>query len=345
MGKGTAGKASVPDAEGEKSGFNGHSWVYNDRFGTCQVPESELPAGRLAGLDIEMAGRRWHSDIAAALWARTWDSYDSPRTLDGRAAGHDVEDWRKAAERMQTSSHADLEILMPVHNEAGSIEATIREIYLELSTRLKVGFIICEDGSKDNTQEILRRLAGELPLRLKLSEARKGYSRAISEGMQMLESDYLLCLDSDGQCDPKDFWAFWEARGHADVLVGWRVQRADTLTRRIFSRFFYLIYQAVFRTPLHDPSCSYVLIPRTVASRLAGEVDAMPQGFWWEFAARVHRRGYKIKELPVHHRLRAAGVTRVFHWRRMPGIFLQHVAAIFRVWAETRRRGIGVQIL
>ena len=230
----------------------------------------------------------------------------------------------------------DVEVLLPVHNEAESIEGTVREIYGELSKKVNVGFIICEDGSKDNTREILRRLAKELPMRLNLSEGRKGYSRAVCEGMQMLESDYLLCLDSDGQCDPKDFWVFWDAREEADVVLGWRTDRADTFTRRAFSRFFYLIYQTVLRTPVHDPSCPYVLIKKPVALRLCDELGAMKQGFWWEFVARVHRRGYTIKELPVHHRLRTAGVTQVYHWRKMPGIFFRHVAAIFRIWVETR---------
>jgi dolichol-phosphate mannosyltransferase len=234
-------------------------------------------------------------------------------------------------------ANPDVEVLLPVHNEAESIEGTVREIYGELSSKVNVGFIICEDGSKDNTQEILRRLAKQLPMRLNLSVGRKGYSRAVCEGMQMLESDYLLCLDSDGQCDPKDFWAFWDARNQADVVLGWRTDRADTFTRRAFSRFFYLIYQTVLRTPVHDPSCPYVLIKKDVAQRLCGELGAMKQGFWWEFVARVHRRGYTIKELPVHHRLRTAGVTQVYHWRKMPAIFFRHVAAIFRIWAETRQ--------
>jgi len=230
-----------------------------------------------------------------------------------------------------------LEVLLPVHNEAESIEGTIREIYTELSKKVNVGFIICEDGSKDNTQEILRRLANELPMRLNLSKGRKGYSQAVREGMQMLESDYLLCLDSDGQCDPKDFWEFWAVREEADVVLGWRKDRADTLTRRTFSGFFYLLYQAVLRIPVHDPSCPYVLIKKSVALRLCGELGAMKEGFWWEFVARVHRGGYTIKELPVHHRLRTAGVTQVYHWRKMPTIFFRHVAAIFRIRAETSR--------
>jgi hypothetical protein len=65
-------------------------------------------------------------------------------------------------------------------------------------------------------------------------------------------------------------------------------------------------------------------------------LGAMQQGFWWEFVARVHRGGYRITELPVHHRLRSAGETQVYRWSRMPGIFIRHVLAILRIWRETR---------
>ena len=230
----------------------------------------------------------------------------------------------------------ELEILLPVHNEAESIETTIREIYDEISPKVNVGFIICEDGSRDNTQQILKNLARELPLRLNLSSERKGYSRAVREGFQMLEAPYLLCLDSDGQCDPADFWRFWENRERADVLIGWRVDRQDTTVRKTFSRFFYLIYQAVFRTPVHDPSCPYVLVKKNVAQQIESELGSMQQGFWWEFVARVYRRKYSIMELPVHHRLRAAGVTQVYKWKKMPGIFIRHVGAIYTIWSQTR---------
>ena len=160
---------------------------------------------------------------------------------------------------------ADVEVLLPVDNEAESIESTFREIYRELSVKVKACSIVCEDGSKDNTQETLGRLSRELPMCLNLSEGHKGYSRAIREGMRMLESEYQFCLDSNGQCDPKDFWAFWEARDSADVVMGWRAKRAETFMRQTFSRFSYLIYQAVLRTPVHEPSRPCLLIRRAVA--------------------------------------------------------------------------------
>ncbi len=231
----------------------------------------------------------------------------------------------------------ELEILLPVHNEGESIEATIRNIYEELSPTAGLGFIICEDGSKDDSKEVLTRLADELPMRLNLSDARKGYSLAMREGMAIVEADYLLCLDSDGQCDPKDFVSFWKNRGSADVVIGWRVHRADTLLRKTFSRIFYFFYQSVFRAPVHDPSCPFVLCRREVAHRMSAELFAMKEGFWWEFVARAHRRNLTILEIPVNHRLRAAGVTQVYQWRRMPGIFFRHLAAIYKIWAETRK--------
>lgn len=230
----------------------------------------------------------------------------------------------------------DVEVILPVHNEGASIEATIRAMYEEFQKHANVGFIICEDGSKDDSKQILRRLASELPMRLNLSDARKGYSKAVRDGMAMAEAPSVLCVDSDGQCAPCDFAQFWNERASADVLLGWRVRRADTLPRRTFSRFFFLIYQIVFRIPVHDPSCPYVLFSRQVAHRMAKEMGRMKEGFWWEFVARAHRRGYCIRELPIQHRPRSAGITQVYRWTKMPGIFLRHVAALWSIWQETR---------
>jgi len=229
-----------------------------------------------------------------------------------------------------------LEVLLPVHNEADSIEHTIREIHAELSPGLTLGFIVCEDGSLDETKNVLRRLSLSLPMKLILSEQRKGYSRAVIDGMSQLSSPYLLCLDSDGQCDPRDFWRLWGLRNDCDVVIGWRVHRADNLLRKLMSRTFYRVYRLLYSVPVHDPSCPFVLIRRDVAQRLVPELGLMQQGFWWEFVARSHRRGYSIKEVAVHHRSRAAGVTQVYKLRKLPRIGWTHFLALFKIWSQTR---------
>ena len=232
-----------------------------------------------------------------------------------------------------------LEVLLPVHNEAESIEATIREIFDAVSPRARMRFIIAEDGSVDGTKKVLERLAVSLPLNLLTSQQRKGYSLAVIDGMRSLEADYLLCLDSDGQCDPADFEKFWEMRDRQDVAIGWRGKRADSLLRRALSRAFYLVYQLFYRLPVHDPSCPFVLARKHVIESVVSELGEMKQGFWWEFTARVHRRGFSVREIPVNHRDRSAGRTQVYQLIRMPGIGFRHFVALFRVWSQTKRKG------
>jgi glycosyltransferase involved in cell wall biosynthesis len=231
----------------------------------------------------------------------------------------------------------EVEILLPVHNEAETIESTLREIYREVCHDLRVRFIICEDGSKDNSKDVLRRLREEIPMNLILSDDRKGYSRAVRDGMEALEAHYLVCMDSDGQCDPKDFQRFWDLRGTSDVVVGWRRPRADPLLRRALSRFFRFFFRLLYRVPIHDPSCPYILVRKDVVKRLVNQLGAMQQGFWWEFVARLYRMGCSIREVEVHHRVRAGGTTQVYDFRKMPGIFLRHLLALFRIWYETRQ--------
>ncbi len=237
-----------------------------------------------------------------------------------------------------------LEILLPVHNEGAGIERTVREIYGELSPRLAVRFLISEDGSRDNTKEVLRRLSAELPMKLLMSDARKGYSRAVRDGMAEVTAPYLLCLDSDGQCDPKDFWRFWDARESAALVMGWRVRRADNALRAAMSRTFYYAYRMLYRVPVHDPSCPFLLMKRSVVERIAPEMGEMQEGFWWEFVARVFRRRLSILELPVNHRLRTAGKTQVYRLSQLPRIGYRHFVALFRIWSQTRRPGPNAAI-
>lgn len=230
----------------------------------------------------------------------------------------------------------ELEILLPVHNEAESIEHTVREIYGELSPHLRCQFIITEDGSVDDTRSILTSLSRSIPMKLIMSPARKGYTPAMTDGMRQLEAPYLLCLDSDGQCDPKDFWQFWDSRQQSDILIGWRVHRNDPLSRRFLSSGFHAFYQAIYNVPIHDPSCPFVLARREIVQQLAPELGAMREGLWWEFTARARRHNFSIKEFPVNHRERLAGKTRVYKLAKLPGIAYRHNSALVKIWWQTR---------
>jgi glycosyltransferase involved in cell wall biosynthesis len=263
-----------------------------------------------------------------------------PGSQGAGSTGRSLSAWCGKPERLAEGWHMKtqepaVEVLLPVHNEAESIEATIREIYSELSPRVPMRFVITEDGSTDGTKDVLEKLSRTYPMTLVMAEGRKGYANAVIDGMRELRAPYLLCLDSDGQCDPKDFWKFWDARESSEVLVGWRVTRHDFLWRRAASRTFYGLYQLLYHVPIHDPSCPFLLARAEVIKKLVPHLGEMKQGFWWEFNARAHRMGFRIREFPVRHRDRFAGQTRVYHFSKLPGIGYRHFIALFKIWRQT----------
>ncbi len=238
---------------------------------------------------------------------------------------------------MDVSQPIELEVLLPVHNEAASIASTLAEIYQTISPLAKMRFILSEDGSTDGTPQVLRELALRYPMKLISDQARKGYSRAVLESFQVVEAPFVLCLDADGQCNPADFIPFWSARAEAEVLIGWRVHRQDVCWRRWLSGLFKAYYRALFGIAIHDPSCPFVLASGQVIKDLAPQLGVLSQGFWWEFIARCWARGHSLKELPVSHRRRAAGQTQVYRLRTLPAIGWSHVTGLMRIWWDTRR--------
>lgn len=227
-----------------------------------------------------------------------------------------------------------LDLVMPVHNEGASIEATLMEWHEQLSSHIALRFIICEDGSKDNTKEVLRSLEGRLPMLLDMVEGRRGYGGAMCAGLRASTTAYVMTSDSDGQIDPKDFWAVWEQRDTADMVVGWRVNRADSIGRRMMSRTFRLYHRTLTGTGLHDPSCNVMLMKRPVIDAVIPKIGLMSEGFQWEFVARAMKAGIQIVEVPLNHRSRAGGTTVVYKPSRIPGIAWRNGIGLFKIWRE-----------
>ena len=61
----------------------------------------------------------------------------------------------------------------------------------------------------------------------------------------MAKTDYVLCVDSDGQCDPKDVVTFWKQRKSFDVVRGYRCDRKDGRIRKTYSAIFKLVLVAI----------------------------------------------------------------------------------------------------
>lgn len=235
-----------------------------------------------------------------------------------------------------------IDVVLPVHNEGASIAGTLREFHAKVAgeAKIPIRFVICEDGSSDDTVPVLQALARELPIKLISDPVRKGYSRAVIDGLRATESEWVVCIDSDGQCDPADFARLTEARPGYDMVMGYRNPRSDPLMRKLMSGAFGLVYRLYFNVRLRDPSCPYVLINRSgLNAILAGNTGILKQGFWWEFVARATSLGLRIVEVPVSHRVRSSGTTQVYRLTKIPRIAIEHLAGLRTLRDELKTVG------
>jgi glycosyltransferase involved in cell wall biosynthesis len=223
-----------------------------------------------------------------------------------------------------------IEIVLPIHNEAASIASTLREFHrVATEDGFAVSFRACEDGSTDGTQEVLRRLASELPLEVDSVAGRRGYSRAVIDGLRAATAPLVGFIDSDGQCDPADLRLLAAAMDDHDIVFGYRAPRVDPFVRLVMSHAFGGAFRLVFPVKRRDPSCPYLLVRRDVIEGLLrGNPGILPQGFWWEFSARVHAAGLRVAEVPVHHRQRTAGTTQVYRATKVPRIAWTHLVGL-----------------
>ncbi len=224
-----------------------------------------------------------------------------------------------------------LQILMPVHNEGKYIKNHITKVNNILKKKIKFSFLICEDGSSDNTVEILKRLKKKFKIRVLSKKEKQGYSTAVMSGIKIANADYLLIMDSDGQCDPRQIFKFWNVRKKADLIVGYRIKRRDFLYRKFFSDFAKLVYSFFFKVELKDPSFAFSLIRKDVYKSLQNFTPSMPEGFFWEYNARAIYKGYKILEIGINHKKRKYGDTQIFQVWRLPKIALINFIGLLRV--------------
>jgi len=232
-----------------------------------------------------------------------------------------------------------IDLVLPVHNEAESIGATLNEFYqvVTVEGKIPLRFVVCEDGSKDNTVEVLKELSKTLPIHLITDTRRKGYSRAVVDGFRAATSSLVGFIDSDGQCEPRDFAAFVaaQATGQYDLVFGYRNPRNDHWIRVLMSNSFGVVYRCFFSIPVRDPSCPFLLIRQeSLQLALRGNPGILKQGFWWEFIARCVAARLRIKELPVAHRARTAGITQVYRPTKVPRIAYEHILGLSKLRKE-----------
>lgn len=231
-------------------------------------------------------------------------------------------------------------IVMPVHNEGSTIVDTISELDTKVMRYLPNSrLLICEDGSTDDTREVLASLKRRHPwLEARTEPERKGYARAVKDALTDLDElkfDYVVFLDGDGQYDPEDFFNLWRVVEieKPDIVVAGRRKRAEPLHRRILSSGLRFLERTLFDPAYRDVTSAFRIMKTSIAEEVASDVRFSQYNFWLEFTARAASEGYTVREVPVNYRRRDGG-SRVYPLRRLPRIVLAEFGALIRTWLE-----------
>lgn len=207
----------------------------------------------------------------------------------------------------------ELVVVVPVFNEAMNIRAVVSEWFDCLrAIGADFAFLAVNDGSTDNTREVLTELAGKLGSRFRVvtkpntghgRTCREGYEQALAEG-----ATWIFQIDSDGQCDPAFFPEMYSARADHDCLFGYRTRRDDGWGRTAVSAFCRTLLFVISGTYLRDPNVPYRLmragVLRTAFHRIPADFDL--QNIALTFALN-QEPDVRWKHVPIHFRARRAG--------------------------------------
>jgi len=222
-----------------------------------------------------------------------------------------------------------ISVVVPLYNEEGNVKELHRRI-LEACQKLAKPFeiIFIDDGSKDGTVADCEGLA---PLTLIKFRKNFGQTAAFDAGIKQAIGEVVITMDGDLQNDPADIGLLLsEMEKGFDVVSGWRFERKDSLSKKIFSRTANLLRKILIQDTIHDSGCSLKAYKRNCFEDvdLFGEMHRfMP--------ALLELQGYKVGEVKVSHHPRIHGVTK-YNWKRGMKGFVDMISIWF--WRKYSNR-------
>jgi glycosyltransferase involved in cell wall biosynthesis len=225
-----------------------------------------------------------------------------------------------------------ISIVLPVFNEVKSLEYVL-SVWNRYLNKKKIlhEFVICEDGSTDGTKELIVKLQKKYPISNQSVKDRRGYGLGVISGIIASKYDYILCIDSDGQCMPDSFLEFYNNKHMADILIGNRNPRNDPIIRIIYSKLFKIVHDYLFNTKVKDPSCPYVLSKKKNYLMLLDKLQYLKEGFWWGFIGAAKMLELKILQINIVHYKRYDGSTVVYKLSRMPMIIIRNIIGLIQL--------------
>lgn len=209
-----------------------------------------------------------------------------------------------------------LYIVIPAYNESENIEQLVKDWYpaIKKHGNQDSRLVIVDDGSKDDTYKILKKLAKSRPQLVPLTKENGGhgatvlyaYDYALKNG-----ADYIFQTDSDGQTLPEEFDDFWKLRENYDMVIGHRDSREDGFSRIVVTRVLRRVIKMSFGVWVVDANTPFRLM---TANSLKENIKYVPKNFNLSnviLSVVYTKKGDKVKYIPVTFRPRQGGVNSI----------------------------------
>ena len=225
-----------------------------------------------------------------------------------------------------------LSLILPAFNEAEGIALAVAEADDVLGDCFEqYEILVVDDGSTDDTAVIVAELASTRPhVRLIRLGVNRGYGAALRTGFEAARYGRVAFTDADRQFDLRDLVPLTQATRRTPIAVGFRVNRQDPVRRRFLSWGYNVLARAWLGTRVRDCDCALKVFRRETLTHLLPS----SRGFFvnTEMLATANRLGIEVTELPVTHRPRLHGVSKVSLWE-VP----RTLRTMARFWLKSRR--------
>ena len=190
-------------------------------------------------------------------------------------------------------------VVVPLFNEEANVPILQSELRAALGG-LDHEIIFVDDGSIDRTVERIENAANVRVLRF---AENAGQTAAIYAGLQAARGATAVLIDGDLQNDPADIPKLLaEISRGADLVCGYRVQRKDTLVKRLTSRVANFVRSRFTKDGVRDTGCTLKVMRRECVGALVPF-----KGMHRFIPALIKAAGYRLVEIPVNHRPRRFG--------------------------------------
>lgn len=227
----------------------------------------------------------------------------------------------------------ELSVFFPAYNEERNIERTVKNA-LKILPKIasKYEMIIVDDGSTDKTGEIAERLAKEKEfIKMVHHRPNRGYGAALKSGFSESRYSWVAFSDADGQFDFSEIEKFLPLTDKADLILGYRLKRADSLIRRFGAFVWDLVARILLGLDVKDYSCGFKLIKKKVFEEVQ-PLTAEEKVTQIELLVKARRLGFKFAEVGVSHYPRKAGKQTGANIKVVARSYLD----LFRLWQKTK---------